>query len=92
MSIYIQTRTSPHPQIRNHDLFSTMLQLMPLKESEWESAKSKFDAELQKQGAKRLNVNLPISLHRRFKVKTAMQGETMSDVVLRLIWEYVKEF
>lgn len=59
--------------------------------SDWEKAKQQFDKEVEKQGIKRLNVNMPMSLHRRFKVKAAKQQETMSDVILRLVWEYVKE-
>ena len=40
---------------------------------------------------KRLNVNVPISLHRRLKVKAAKEGKTMSDFVLFAIWQFVHE-
>jgi hypothetical protein len=38
---------------------------------------------------KRLNVNLPVSLHNAFKAATAARGENMTDVLLEFIQSYV---
>ena len=57
---------------------------------EWLRQKEKIDAEIAKTGPKRLNVNLPISMHRRLKVAAAKDNETMSDVVMKLIWRYLR--
>ncbi len=39
--------------------------------------------------AKRMNVNVEVSLHDAFKAATAAQGENMTDVLLRFIEDYV---
>jgi len=38
---------------------------------------------------KRLNVNLPISLHNAFKAATAARGENMTDILVEFIHNYV---
>jgi hypothetical protein len=38
---------------------------------------------------KRLNVNLPISLHNAFKAATAARGENMTDILVEFIRNYV---
>lgn len=45
----------------------------------------------QVEGVKRLNINIPFSVHNRFKAATAARGENMTDVVLELIEEYVNK-
>ncbi len=41
---------------------------------------------------KRLNVNLPISLHNGFKAATAARGENMTDVLVEFIRNYVDKY
>lgn len=41
---------------------------------------------------KRLNVNLPISLHNAFKAATAARGENMTDMILQFIENYVDKY
>jgi hypothetical protein len=41
---------------------------------------------------KRLNVNLPISLHNSFKAATAARGENMTDILLEFIRNYVDKY
>ena len=38
---------------------------------------------------KRLNVNLPVSLHNAFKATTAAQGQNMTDILMDFIKGYV---
>ncbi len=38
---------------------------------------------------KRMNLNVDLDLHNRFKAATAAQGENMTDVLLRFIRDYV---
>jgi len=38
---------------------------------------------------KRLNVNVPLQLHNAFKAATAYRNENMTDVLLKLIEDYV---
>jgi hypothetical protein len=38
---------------------------------------------------KRVNINIPIELHNRFKASTAAQGREMTVVLLEFIQEYV---
>jgi ParG len=40
----------------------------------------------------RMSINIAASLHRAFKVATAAQGTTMTDVLLEFIREYVKKY
>lgn len=40
---------------------------------------------------KRMNLNVPVELHNRFKAATASQGLNMTDVILKWIQEYVGE-
>jgi ParG protein len=40
----------------------------------------------------RMSINIGASLHRAFKVATAAQGTTMTDVLLEFIREYVKKY
>ena len=41
---------------------------------------------------KRLNVNLPISLHNCFKAATAARGENMTDILMQFIRNYVDKY
>jgi len=41
---------------------------------------------------KRLNVNLPISLHNAFKAATAARGENMTDILMDFIRNYVDKY
>ena len=41
---------------------------------------------------KRLNVNVPLQLHNAFKAATAYRNENMTDVLLKLIEDYVAEY
>jgi hypothetical protein len=38
---------------------------------------------------KRMNINVPIDLHDAFKAATAVQGENMTDVLMKFIEDYV---
>jgi hypothetical protein len=40
---------------------------------------------------KRMNLNVPIELHNRFKAVTAAQGQNMTDVLLKCIRNYIDE-
>ena len=40
---------------------------------------------------KRINLDVPVEFHQRFKGVTSMQGVTMTEVIQRLIAEYVDE-
>ena len=46
--------------------------------------------EVAKEEIKRLNVNLPASLLKAFKVKTAIEGKEMSEVIKTFIEQYTK--
>lgn len=39
----------------------------------------------------RFNIKLPITLHSQFKAACALRGETMTDVVVKKLHEYVAE-
>jgi hypothetical protein len=41
---------------------------------------------------KRLNININLELHNAFKAATAARGENMTDVLLKLIEEYVARY
>jgi hypothetical protein len=41
---------------------------------------------------KRLNVNLPASLHHGFKAATAARGENMTDILMQFIRNYVDKY
>ena len=41
---------------------------------------------------KRLNVNLPISLHNAFKAASAARGENMTDILMEFIRNYVDKY
>jgi len=41
---------------------------------------------------KRLNVNIPVSLHNAFKAATAARGENMTDIILQRIKLYVDKY
>jgi hypothetical protein len=56
--------------------------------NEWpglEAAAKEMTAEL----TKRLTLDVPFSLHQRLKVKTTVEGSSISDVVRQLIVNYV---
>ena len=38
---------------------------------------------------KRMNLNVPVELHNAFKSTTAAQGQSMTDVLLEFIQQYV---
>jgi len=38
---------------------------------------------------KRLNVNLPVSLHNAFKATTAAKGQNMTDILMEFIKSYI---
>jgi hypothetical protein len=38
---------------------------------------------------KRMNLNVEVGLHNAFKAATAVQGQSMTDVLLKYIEEYV---
>jgi hypothetical protein len=40
---------------------------------------------------KRLNMNLPVSMHNAFKAATAARGENMTDVLMEYIKAYVEK-
>ena len=40
---------------------------------------------------RRLNLHVPIELHKAFKAATANQGKNMTDVILEAIQKYVKD-
>jgi hypothetical protein len=46
----------------------------------------------QVEGVKRLNINIPFSIHNSFKAATAARGENMTDVLLKSIEEYVEKY
>ncbi len=40
---------------------------------------------------KRMNLNVPVELHNRFKAATAAQGMNMTDVLMAYIEDYVAQ-
>ena len=40
---------------------------------------------------KRMNLNVEVGLHNAFKAATAVQGESMTDVLLKFIEQYVSK-
>jgi len=46
-------------------------------------------AKSESKGIKRMNLNVPIELHNRFKSVTAAQGQNMTDVLLEFIQNYI---
>lgn len=46
-------------------------------------------AKVEEQQVKRMNLNVPVDLHNRFKSITAANGENMADVLLVFIKDYV---
>lgn len=54
-----------------------------------EEKQKQYDDEIQKGESRRLNVDLPISLHRKFKVESVKRGTTMSEVLIRLVYTYL---
>ncbi len=42
-------------------------------------------------GVKRVNLNIEVDLHNRFKAATAAQGTTMTVVILEFIDQYVNQ-
>lgn len=47
--------------------------------------------EMNKEPMKGFHVTIPASLHTAFKTKTATNGESMKDVLLKLITGYVEK-
>ena len=48
-------------------------------------------AKINEEEIKRLNMNLPVSLHNAFKAATAARGENMTDVLMQCIRAYVEK-
>ena len=48
-------------------------------------------AKIQEEEIKRLNMNVPVSLHNAFKAATAARGENMTDILLNFIKDYVEK-
>ncbi len=48
-------------------------------------------AKINEEEIKRLNMNLPVSLHNAFKAATAARGENMTDVLMQYIRAYVEK-
>ena len=46
-------------------------------------------AKIKEEEIKRLNVNLPVTLHNNFKAATAARGENMTDILVEFIRNYV---
>ena len=46
----------------------------------------------EEKGIKRMNLNVPVELHNSFKSVTAAQGQSMTDVLLEKIKEYVAKY
>jgi hypothetical protein len=46
----------------------------------------------QVEGVKRLNINIPFSIHNSFKAATAARGENMTDVLWKSIEEYIEKY
>jgi hypothetical protein len=46
-------------------------------------------AKIKEEEIKRLNMNVPVSLHNAFKAATAARGENMTDILLDCIKDYV---
>ncbi len=42
-------------------------------------------SKVEEQKVKRMNLNVPVNLHNRFKSVTAAQGQNMTDVLLEFI-------
>ena len=45
----------------------------------------------QQPGIKRMNINVEVQLHDRFKAATAAQGKNMTDVLMEFIQKYVEQ-
>jgi hypothetical protein len=39
----------------------------------------------------KLNINFPIDLHKRFKAVCALEGTKMTDVIVKLVQDYVEK-
>jgi len=49
-------------------------------------------AKIKEEEIKRLNVNLPVTLHNNFKAATAARGENMTDILVEFIRNYVDKY
>lgn len=47
--------------------------------------------EVTKPKTQRLNAEIPVTLHRKFKAHAAQRGQTMSDVLITLLDEYLNK-
>jgi hypothetical protein len=47
-------------------------------------------SKVEEQKVKRMNLNVPVKLHNSFKSVTASEGENMTDVLLKLIEDYIR--
>lgn len=66
------------------------LVIMASYDQEWEGAKSELREEAERLGVRRLNVNVPSSLHRDFKIKCVKEGREMSEVMMHLIYDWLR--
>ena len=41
---------------------------------------------------KRMNINVPVEIHDAFKAATAVQGDNMTDVLMKFIEDYVAKY
>ena len=47
--------------------------------------------QIDEQKVKRMNLNVPVSLHNSFKAAVALQNKEMTEVLLEFIEEYVSK-
>ena len=52
---------------------------------------SKIAKAQQEPELKRMNLNIPLSLHNAFKSLTAAEGTSMTDVLMKFIQQYVDD-
>lgn len=45
----------------------------------------------EQQKVKRMNLNVPVEVHNRFKSITAAEGKEMTEVILKFVEEYVEK-
>ena len=46
---------------------------------------------MKQEKLKRMNINVPVDLHDAFKAATAVQGENMTDVLMKFIEDYISK-
>lgn len=68
----------------------SLKEAMKAKKARTTPQKAQALEEMTKEGMKRLNVNLPESLLKAFKIKATLEGKEMSEVIKAFIEQYVK--